>query len=75
MKAMVYHTYGSPDVLKLEEVQKPTPQDDEVLVKIHATSLNAADWHMLSADMFLIRLMGGGLRKPKNTILGALPVK
>ena len=75
MKAMVYHTYGSPHVLKLEEVQKPTPQDDEVLVKIHATSLNAADWHMPSADIFLIRLMGGGLRKPKNTILGALPVK
>ena len=43
MKAMVYHTYGSPDVLKLEEVQKPVPQDDEVLVHVHAASVNAGD--------------------------------
>ncbi len=43
MKAIVYHTYGSPDVLKLEEVQKPAPQDNEVLVKVVAASVNAAD--------------------------------
>ncbi len=43
MKAIVYHTYGSPDVLNLEEVQKPNPQDDEVLVKVVAASVNAAD--------------------------------
>jgi len=71
MKAIVYHTYGSPDVLKLEEVQKPVPQDDEVLVKVHAASVNAGDLHVLRADPFLIRLMGYGLLKPKNTILGA----
>src|SRR6059058_3391317 len=71
MKAMVYHTYGSPDVLKLEEVQKPVPQDDEALVKIHATSVNAGDWHLLRAKPFLMRLMGFGLLKPKNTILGS----
>jgi NADPH:quinone reductase-like Zn-dependent oxidoreductase len=71
MKAMVYHTYGSPDVLKLEEIQKPIPKDDEVLVKVHAASVNAADWHLLTADIFLVRLMAGGLLKPKNTILGA----
>ena len=71
MKAMVYHTYGSPDVLKLEEVQKPVPQDDEVLVKIHATSVNAGDWHLLRAKPFLMRLMGYGLLKPKHTILGS----
>src|SRR6266567_4335008 len=71
MKAMVYHTYGSPDVLKLEEVQKPVPQDDEVLVKVHATSVNAGDWHLLRAKPFLMRLMGYGLLKPKHTILGS----
>src|SRR5438552_5533465 len=69
MRAIVYHTYGSTDVLKLEEVQKPVPQDDEVLVKIHATSVNAGDWHLLRAKPFLMRLMGYGLLKPKNTIL------
>src|SRR5438045_5313334 len=71
VKAVVYHTYGSPDVLKLEEVQKPVPQDDEVLVKVHATSVNAGDWHLLRAKPFLMRLMGYGLLKPKNTILGS----
>jgi NADPH:quinone reductase-like Zn-dependent oxidoreductase len=71
MKAIVYYNYGSPDVLKLEEVETPTPQDDEVLVKVHAASANAYDWHLLRADPFLVRLMGGGLLKPKNKILGA----
>src|SRR5438874_5579876 len=71
MRAMVYHTYGSPDVLKLEEVQKPVPQDDEVLVQVHAASVNAGDWHLLRAKPFLMRLMGYGLLKPKNTILGS----
>ena len=71
MKAIVYTQYGSPDVLQLKEVEKPTPKDDEVLIKVHAASVNESDWHFLSADMFLIRLMGGGLLKPKNTILGA----
>ena len=70
MKAVVYREYGPPDVLKLEEVPKPVPNDDKVLVKIHAASLNAYDWHLLRADPFLVRLMGGGLLKPKNTILG-----
>src|SRR5438270_6848370 len=71
MKAMVYHTYGSPDVMKLEEVQKPLPQDDEVLVQVHATSVNAGDWHLLRAKPFLMRFMGFGLLKPKHTILGS----
>ncbi len=70
MKAIVYHTYGSPDVLKLQEVQKPVPQDDEVLVKVHAASVNAGDWHLLRGVPFLVRLVSGVL-KPKNTILGA----
>src|SRR5690348_17842001 len=70
MKAIVYHTYGSPDVLKLQEVQKPVPQDDEVLVQVHAASVNAADLHFLRATPFLIRLWSG-LLKPKHTILGS----
>src|SRR5690349_17456752 len=72
MRAIVYHTYGSPDVLKLEEVQKPVPQDDEVLVKVLAASVNAGDWaHLLRAKPFLMRFMGYGLLKPKHTILGS----
>jgi len=71
MKAIVYTKYGPPDVLQLKEVERPTPKENEVLVKIHAASLNAYDWHLLTADIFLVRLMGGGLLKPKNTLLGA----
>src|SRR6266566_348059 len=71
MKAIVYTHYGPPDVLKLEEVEKPTPQDNEVLVKVHAASANTADLHFLRGKPFLMRLMGYGLLKPKNTILGS----
>ncbi len=71
MKAIVYTQYGSPDVLQLTDAEKPTPKDDEILVKIHAASVNAADWHLLTADIFLVRVMVGGLRKPKHPILGA----
>jgi NADPH:quinone reductase-like Zn-dependent oxidoreductase len=69
MKAIIYTEYGNPDVLHLKEVEKPTPNENEVLVKVHATSINAADWHLLTADIFLVRL-NMGLFKPKNTILG-----
>jgi NADPH:quinone reductase-like Zn-dependent oxidoreductase len=71
MKAIVYTHYGSPDVLQLNEVERPTPRDNEVLVQVHAVSVNAGDLHVLRADPFLIRLMGYGLLRPKNTILGA----
>src|SRR3954453_21825879 len=71
MRAIVYHNYGSPYVLKLEEVQKPIPQDNEVLVKVLAASAAAGDWHLLRAKPFLIRLMGYGFLKPKYQILGA----
>jgi NADPH:quinone reductase-like Zn-dependent oxidoreductase len=71
MKAMVGTQYGSHDILHVQEVAKPTPQDNEVLVKVHAVSVNAADLHAMSGKPFLMRLMGFGLLKPKNQILGA----
>ncbi|MBZ0286977.1 MAG: NAD(P)-dependent alcohol dehydrogenase [Anaerolineae bacterium] len=70
MKAIVYTQYGSPDVLRYEEVAKPTPADDEVLIKVYAASVNAADWRLMRADPFLARLMTGGFFKPKYPILG-----
>ena len=70
MQAVVYHNYGSPDVLKLEEVQKPVLQDDQVLVKVVAAATAAGDWHLLRADPFMVRFMYG-LVEPKYKILGA----
>lgn len=70
MKAIVYEKYGSPDVLQMKDVATPVPNDDQVLIKIFAASVNAADWHLLTADIFLVRLMTGGLFKPKNKMLG-----
>ena len=70
MKAIVCTKYGPPDGLQLQEVAKPAPKADEVLVEVHAASVNAYDWHLLTADIFLVRLMGGGLRRPKKAIPG-----
>ncbi len=70
MKAIVYSQYGSPDVLQFKEVEKPAPREDEVLIKVHAASLNAADWHYLRGAPFLFRL-DTGFPKPKNPFLGA----
>jgi NADPH:quinone reductase-like Zn-dependent oxidoreductase len=70
MKAIVRTKYGSPDVLQLKEAEKLTPTDNQVLVKVHAASVNKADLYFLRGP-FLVRLMGVGLLKPKNKILGA----
>jgi NADPH:quinone reductase-like Zn-dependent oxidoreductase len=71
MKVIICPKYGSPDVLQLREVVKPVPQEDEALIQIHAASLNSRDLRMLRANPFFMRLMPGGLFRPKNKILGA----
>ncbi len=70
MKAIVFTQYGSPAVLRLEDVEKPTPVDDQVLVKVHAAAANPLDWHLMRADPFIVRL-GQGFWRPKVTRLGA----
>ena len=64
MKAILYHRYGSPDVLQLEEIERPSPGDDEVLIKVRAASVNPYDWHFMRGEPVVGRLMTG-LRKPK----------
>src|SRR5689334_21551229 len=71
MKAIVNTQYGSADVLQVQEIAKPTPQDSEVMIKVHAVSVNAADLHVLNGKPFLMRLMGYGFLRPKFQILGA----
>lgn len=70
MKAMVNTKYGSPNVLQLREMEKPEPRDNEVLVKVYASSVNAADWHYLRGQPLVFRL-ASGLLEPKIKILGA----
>jgi len=66
---MVYHDYGSPDVLQLQEMKEPALGDDQVLIRAYAASVNWIDWHFLTGTPFLARLMGG-VRKPKRQVLG-----
>jgi len=69
MKAIVYTRYGPPEVLQLKEVPKPTPKDDEVLIKVHAATVNRTDCGFLKGKPFITRLVSG-LFRPKRTILG-----
>lgn len=63
MKAIVFHNYGQPDVLALEEIEKPSPGDDEVLVKVYASCINSWDYDLIQGTPFINRLMSG-LQKP-----------
>jgi NADPH:quinone reductase-like Zn-dependent oxidoreductase len=69
MKAIVYSDYGLSN-LKLENIEKPTPNDDQILVKVRAASINPYDWHFVEGTPYIMRMMGVGLRKPKDIQLG-----
>ena len=71
MKAIVYHNYGSPDVLQLKEEAKPAPKDNEVLIQVHAASVNSWDWDLLRGKPYLFRFLFFGFLKPKYKIPGA----
>ncbi len=71
MKAIVIEKYGSPDVLQFKEVERPTPKDNQVLVKVQAASANPLDWHLMRGEPFIARLMGTGLLKPRSSKVGA----
>lgn len=70
MKAMVYHDYGSPDVLRLEEIDKPVPNDNQLLVRVRAASVNPLDWHYMEGTPYVGRMLEFGLTKPRVTRLG-----
>lgn len=70
MKAVVYTSYGPPDGLQLREVEKPTPEDEEILIKVYAAAVNPLDWHKLRASPFFVRF-SEGLLKPNRPVLGA----
>jgi NADPH:quinone reductase-like Zn-dependent oxidoreductase len=70
MKAILLTAYGPPGELQLSDVEKPTPSDNQILVRVHAASANALDWRPFTMPTILVRLMGGGLRKPRDPKLG-----
>lgn len=70
MKAVIYKKYGPPDVLKLKEIERPVPKDNEVLIKIHAAGINSWDWEMLTGKPVEYRFFSGILKPEKTNILG-----
>src|SRR4030095_7590827 len=71
MKAILYTAYGPPDVLQLREIEKPSPKENEVLVRVHASSINAIEWRRFTLPRFMVRaVFGRGIRKPKNMSIG-----
>ena len=69
MKAAVYRRYGPPNVIQINEVEKPVPNDNQVLIEVRAASVNPYDWHFMRGTPYLVRIIAG-LRKPKDTRLG-----
>jgi NADPH:quinone reductase-like Zn-dependent oxidoreductase len=70
MQAIVQAEYGSADVLRLEEIERPTVGKDEVLIRVHAAGLDRGTWHQMAGEPYLFRVMGIGLRAPKNPVPG-----
>ena len=70
MKAIVYREFGSPSVLRLEEIEKPVPNDDQILIHVRAASVNPLDWHYMEGTPYIARAMEFGLLRPKVTRLG-----
>jgi NADPH:quinone reductase-like Zn-dependent oxidoreductase len=70
MRAVVYTDYGPPDVLEVKDIKKSEPNDDQVLVKVHAAAVNPYDWHFIRGTPYMMRMMMGGLRKPKDPRIG-----
>ena len=70
MKAIVQYEYGSPDVLELKELDKPVVGDNDVLVRVHTAAVNPLDWHNIRGLPYILRIMGNGLLKPKNSVPG-----
>ena len=70
MRAIVQNHYGSPDDLRLREIERPAVGDDEVLVRVRAASVHPDVWHVVSGRPFVLRLMGSGLRRPKRQVPG-----
>ncbi len=71
MKAITQYEYGGPEKLQFEDIDKPIPADDEVLIEVKAASLNIADWHMMTGTPYMVRLMGSGFRRPKSPKVGS----
>jgi NADPH:quinone reductase-like Zn-dependent oxidoreductase len=70
MKAIVHVTYGSPDVLELKDIEKPEVGDDDVLLRVHAASVHPDVWHVVRGLPYVLRLMGAGFLRPKNSVPG-----
>jgi NADPH:quinone reductase-like Zn-dependent oxidoreductase len=71
MKAAIYTRYGPPDVVQMVDVEKPVPKDHEVLIRVCAAAVNPYDWHFIRGEPYPVRVAAGGLRKPKDSRLGA----